>query len=111
MAVANQNVGDPKERTPEYPTPEGGRADWSGKHVSELTALDLVALLQFCCEEAPRSGWRDASTGQTDVVAGNPFHVELLGGFPLREWASHYVQGIRDFTLARLQQGENGEMT
>lgn len=103
MGILVRPVGDPRKWTPDYSTNAGWSAAWGGKHVSQLTALDLVALFEFCGKEASRVGWNDAASSNTDVDASNPFHAELLGGYPYREWASHYVQGIRDHTTAAFE--------
>ncbi|MBC8641615.1 hypothetical protein IAG25_32850 [Caballeronia sp. EK] len=100
MGILVRNIGDPKEWTPDYSTNATGGTSWGGKHVSMLTATDLVALLDFCRGEASRVGWNDAANSRTDVAASNPFHAELLGGYPHREWATYYVEGICEHTMA-----------
>lgn len=102
MNEMSREIGDPKEWTPKRLT---NGANWGGKHVSELTALDLVAILEYCNNEASRVGRSDAAVGQTDVDASNPFHLDLLGGYPYREWANQYIRGIHEFTISTLQRG------
>lgn len=102
MCAIIRDGSDPQEWTPQCTT---NGASWSGKHVSELAALDLVAILEFCKNEGSRVGPNDAAPGQTDVGASNPFHADLLGGYPYREWASHYIRGISEFTISTLQRG------
>lgn len=106
MGILIRNSGDPKEWTPDYSTNATGGSRWGGKHASELTALEFVALLDFCREEASRVGWNDAANGRTDVDARNPFHPDLLGGYPYHEWATYYVQGICENTTAALERCE-----
>ncbi|KAA0998625.1 hypothetical protein FVF58_43655 [Paraburkholderia panacisoli] len=100
MGVLIQTVDDPAQNTPMYSTNATGGKTWGGRHVSELTASDLVAVLDFCRHEATRVGWNDANNGQTDVHRSNPFDPELLGGYPYREWTACYLQGIREHALA-----------
>jgi hypothetical protein len=100
MGILTSSKADPREWTPVYSTNVSGCTSWSGKHISEMTALDLVALFDFCCNEASRIGWNDAASSRIDVDASNPFHFELLGGYPHREWAIHYMQGVSEQTTA-----------
>jgi hypothetical protein len=45
------------DTAPEYFSNTTGNASWSGKHVDELTAMQAVAILVFCEDEARRQGW------------------------------------------------------
>jgi hypothetical protein len=105
MGVLIRNSGDPGERTPEYSTNATGGTSWGGKHSCELSALDLIALLDFCREEGSRVGWNDAANNRPDVAASNSFHPDLLGGYPYREWATYYVQGICEHTTVACEPG------
>lgn len=106
MGVHIRSSGNPREWTPEYSTNATGGMSWGGRHASELTALDLVALLDFCREEGSRVGWNAAVNKRTDVNGSNPFHPELLGGYPYSEWATYYVQGICEHTTLTCGEGE-----
>lgn len=96
MGVLVWPVGDPTQWTPMYTTNTTGASPWSGKHVSELTAVDLVAILDFCRSEGGRTGWNDALNGRSDPERSSPFHAQLLGGYPYREWIEHYLCGAED---------------
>lgn len=100
MGILIYNPGDPTQHTPVYSTNAAGNTSWSGKHVSELTAMDLVAILQFCRDEASRLGWNDANAGRADCKRINPFDARLLGGYPHEEWAAHYKRGVCGFAEA-----------
>ncbi|WP_148278632.1 hypothetical protein [Burkholderia sp. KJ006] len=96
MGVLVRTVGDPTEWTPSYFTNAAGETRWSGKHVSELTAVDLVVILDFCVNEGGRVGWNDANNGNIDASRSNPFHPQLLGGYPHREWLESYSRGANE---------------
>lgn len=92
MGILVRTIGDPTEWTPIYFTNSEGNTGWSGKHASELSAVDLVAILDFCRAEGGRLGWNDAKNSECNADLDNPFHPELLGGYPHREWAEHYLR-------------------
>lgn len=100
MGILIRTVGDATVWTPKYFTNTYGETSWGGKHVSELMAIDLIAILDFCRDEGSRLGWNDANNGKADPDHSNPFHAELLGGYPHREWIEQYMTGVERFEEA-----------
>ena len=93
MGFHVEQVGDPTEWTPKFCANAVGAASWGGKHVSDLSAEDLVAMLDFCREEAWRQGWNSSIYGRVDLEY-NLFDEELLGGYPYAEWKRSYRRGV-----------------
>ena len=92
MGCHTERTTDPANRTPRFFFNSCGYVSWGGKHTDELTAADLVEILEFCRSEAQRQGYNDAKQGFVKAV--NPFDSMLLGGFPCREWADSYDMGV-----------------
>jgi hypothetical protein len=94
MGTLVRQVGDPAEVTPEISSNAHGIESWGGVHVLELTALDLVSMLQFCRSEGWRKGWNDSNQNRVGQDREGPFDADLLGGFPAEEWTRSYDRGV-----------------
>ncbi|MDU4254553.1 hypothetical protein [Pseudomonas sp.] len=85
---------DPANSTPSVFSNSSGLTSWSGRHVSELSGSDVVAILEYCTAEGYRRGWNDAHNDQVQEPVAAPFHADLLGGYPAREWTASYWDGV-----------------
>lgn len=92
MSVVVRKCRD-REFAPDYIT-SIGRPAWAGKYVADLSALDLVHILQFCRDEAWRMGWNDKVSNRVDAAHSNVFHQDFLAGYPYQEWMQHYERGV-----------------
>lgn len=95
---------NPNEVLPTVSFNASGQTAWSGKHVADLTGLDVIAILVFCRNEGYRRGWNDAiynrdSSGEAS--SDGPFPCALLGGFPSDEWQYSYQRGVEECKDAR----------
>jgi hypothetical protein len=71
---------------------------WSGKRAADLTADDLIDILEFCTSDAGCRGWTDELVKIAETApATNVFHPEFLRGYPYRWWCQHYDTGRRQY--------------
>lgn len=96
MGYHVQQDKDPTEYIPKVFFNATGGEPWGGCHVSELTGMDVVSILEFCQSEAWRQGWNDSVQGRVCTNVKGPFHPELLGGFPYQEWIRNYHRGVAE---------------
>lgn len=69
---------------------------WNGREPGTLTSTEVVALIQFCSEEAWRQGYNDASNSRVADTIANPFHPEFLEGRAHAQWAQSYAEGAHE---------------
>lgn len=82
-----------------------GTQPWSGKSVQELTAIDLVDMLDFCVEEGARRGWNDEHYQRFDEdEAAMMFHPDFLRGYPYAYWTGWYTRGRESYRVERTEQ-------
>lgn len=55
-----QQGDNPTEYVPRILFNHCGSLGWSGRRVSELTGMEVVAILEFCRSEGSRQGWNDS---------------------------------------------------
>lgn len=94
MTIVQQS-NDPTEYVPSIFFNHCGFMAWSGRHVSELTGMEVVSILEFCQREGSRQGWNDSLYDRVGEREAGPFHQDLLGGFPAQEWARSYRTGVQ----------------
>jgi hypothetical protein len=79
-----------------------GMQPWSGKRADELTANDLLDILEFCENEAWRKGWNDEQQGiARPERAALVFHPDFLRGWPHVYWVGYYEDGRKDWRAER----------
>lgn len=88
------------ETAPEYFNNATGQASWSGKHVDELTAKQVIEILVFCEDEARRQGWNAELRGDRTNRDEFMFHPEFLDGHP-HGWWNFYHQIGREECMSR----------
>jgi hypothetical protein len=90
-----------KLHAPVWTSNDGSTESWSGKHEADLTARELLAILQFCKREGAKSGRHDAAKGVLKTEDGHIFHPHFCDGYPHREWLIAYRKGASDYEVDR----------
>ncbi|HDN9373744.1 hypothetical protein E4188_23925 (plasmid) [Aeromonas media] len=95
MGILIINSGDPMV-LPQISSNAFGDESWSGVHVKQLSSEQKEQITRYCRTEGRRQGWNDANGQRMGERREGPFHPELLGGEPCREWQDSYDNGVEE---------------